>query len=98
MWHHATCKLHAHMIAYKTRRCGSLPAATPVLTHNRVYTDQGVWLQNWKTQRPARDDVAALLQEAAGLPCLLEELHIIARLLAAYDRWLVRVPSSTYPG
>lgn len=46
-------------------------------------------MQNWKTQRPARDDVAALLQEAAGLPCLLEEQHIIARLLAAYDRWLV---------
>lgn len=50
-------------------------------------------MQNWKTQRPGRDDVAGLLQEAAALPCLIEEQHIIARLLAAYDRWLV-LPSA----
>lgn len=46
-------------------------------------------MQNWKTQRPARDDLDALLSEAVNLPCRTEEQLIIARLLSAYDRWLV---------
>ena len=46
-------------------------------------------MQNWKTLRPGRNDMAQLLVEASTLPCLLEEQHQIVCLLAAYDRWLV---------
>ena len=46
-------------------------------------------VQNWKTLRPARNDVAQLLLEASALPCVTEEQHQMVRLLAAYDRWLV---------
>ena len=48
-----------------------------------------MFVQNWKTQRPARNDVAMLFGEAASLPCVLEEQVQIAHLLTAYDRWLV---------
>ena len=51
-------------------------------------------IQNWKTQRPSRDDLDALLHEAVALPCRTEEQLIIARLLSAYDRWLVLLPLS----
>ena len=47
-------------------------------------------VQNWKTQRPARNEVAHMFGEAAALPCVLEEQVQIAHLLTAYDRWLVR--------
>ena len=46
-------------------------------------------VQNWKTQRPARNEIALMLGQAAALPCVLEEQVQIARLLTAYDRWLV---------
>jgi len=53
-------------------------------------------MQNWKTLRPGRNDVAQLLVEASTLPCLLEEQHQIVCLLAAYDRWLVStMPTQT---
>ena len=32
--------------------------------------------------------------EASALPCVLEEQQQIVRLLAAYDRWLVRLTAS----
>ena len=51
-------------------------------------------IQTWKTQRPSRDDLDALLHEAVALPCRTEEQLIIARLLSAYDRWLVLLPLS----
>ena len=47
------------------------------------------YMQNVKTQRPARNAVAMLFGEAASLPCVLDEQVQIARLLTAYDRWLV---------
>ena len=46
-------------------------------------------MQNWKTQRPARNEMAQMFGEASALPCTLEEQVQIARLLTAYDRWLV---------
>lgn len=54
-------------------------------------------MQNWKTQRPARNEMALMFGEAAALPCVLEEQVQIARLLTAYDRWLVCCPTKATP-
>lgn len=38
--------------------------------------------------------MTVLFGQAAALPCVLEEQVQIARLLTAYDRWLVRCSTS----
>ena len=62
-----------------------------------LFSSEGVvCVQNWKTQRPARNEIALMFGEAAALPCVLEEQVQIARLLTAYDRWLVSFARQPY--